>query len=73
MFLVGEFKDSSGKPYLMIVNRDLEHSLHYRIELKDKSLRPVYISPYSGKEESFGAEANWLAPGAGALFRLDQK
>ena len=27
------------------------------------------ISPYSGKEQPFGREMDWLAPGAGILFR----
>lgn len=71
-FLVGEFKDARGEPFLMLVNRDLVQSMQYVIHLKDKSQRLAYISPYSGKIEKLGAEMNWLAPGAGALFRLEQ-
>ncbi len=31
----------------------------------------IRISSYSGKEEPFGREMDWLAPGAGILFRVE--
>ncbi len=70
-FLIGEFVDGAGRPYLMLVNKDLNNSFRYRIELKDTRQKLIHISPYSGKEEHFGREMDWVAPGAGHLFRLE--
>jgi hypothetical protein len=30
-FLIGEFVDDAGRPYLMLVNKDLNNSFQYRI------------------------------------------
>lgn len=70
-FLVGEFEDGSGRPYLMLVNKDLNQSFRFRIELRDARSKLLRVSPYSGKEEPFGREMDWLAPGAGVLFRVE--
>ena len=70
-FLVGEFEDQQGRPYLMLVNKDLNHSFRFAIHLKQPGRKLIHISPYSGKEEPFGREMDWLAPGAGTLFRLE--
>ncbi len=69
-FLVGEFVDEQGRPYLMLVNKDLDNSFRYRIELKEPGAQLVHISQYSGEEEGFGREMDWVAPGAGHLFRI---
>jgi hypothetical protein len=69
-FLVGELTDETGKPYIMLVNKDLNNSFRYRIQLKkDAVLR--HISQYSGREEPFGFEMDWIGPGAGHLFRIE--
>ena len=70
-FLVGEFEDSAGRPYFMIVNKDLRNSFQFVIHLKQKDRKLVRISPYSGREQPFGREMDWLAPGAGILFRVE--
>ena len=70
-FLIGEFEDSAGRPYFLIVNKDLKNSFQFKIELKQEGHQLVRISPYSGKEEPFGREMDWLAPGAGILFRIE--
>ena len=69
-FLIGEFEDGQGRPYFMIVNKDLAQSFRFRIELKREG-KLMRISPYSGREEPFGREMDWLAPGAGILFRVE--
>jgi hypothetical protein len=69
-FLVGEFKDDTGRNYLMLVNKDLNNSFRYRIELKNPG-KLIHISQYSGEEEPFGREMDWVAPGAGHLFRIE--
>ncbi len=70
-FLIGEFTDEAGRSFLMLVNKDLNNSFRYRLELK-KPGNLVHISQYSGREERFGREMDWVAPGAGHLFRVTQ-
>lgn len=70
-FLVGEFEDAQGRPYVMLVNKDLRHSFRFAIHLKQPGRKLIHVSPYSGKEEPFGREMDWLAPGAGTLFRVE--
>jgi hypothetical protein len=55
----------------MLVNKDLQNSFQYTIELKKPGGKLIHISPYSGKEERFGREMDWVAPGAGHLFRIE--
>jgi hypothetical protein len=69
-FLVGEFEDGQGRPYFMIVNKDLANSFQFTVELKQAGAKLMRISPYSGKAEPFGREMDWLAPGAGVLLRV---
>ncbi|HVT94281.1 MAG TPA: hypothetical protein VHD76_15655 [Bryobacteraceae bacterium] len=70
-FLIGEFEDNGGRPYFLIVNKDLNNSFQFKIHLKQEGHKLIRISPYSGKEEPFGREMDWLAPGAGILFRVE--
>ena len=70
-FLIGEFEDGQGRPYLMIVNKDLNQSFQFAIELKEQGRKLIRICNYSGQEEEFGREMDWLAPGAGILFRVE--
>lgn len=70
-FLTGEFEDEQGRPYLMLVSKDLNNSFRFNIHLKQQGRKLMRISPYSGKEEPFGREMDWLAPGAGVLLRIE--
>jgi hypothetical protein len=69
-FLVGEFEDLQGHTYLMLVNKDLSHSFMFRIRLKQEGRKLLSISSYTGEETGSG-ELIWLAPGAGALSRVE--
>ena len=69
-YLVGEFEGEDGRPYLMLVNRDLAHSIQFSIKLRQPDLNIKRISPYTSQEEDFGGEMDWLAPGAGILLKL---
>jgi hypothetical protein len=71
-FLVGEFEDDRGRPYLMIVNKDLNNSFQFRLHLVKENAKLIRVSPYTGKEEAFGGEMDWLAPGAGILLRIEE-
>jgi hypothetical protein len=70
-FLVGEFEDEKGRPYLMIVNKDLTYSFRFDIEFRREVHHIMRINPYSGGEEPFRGEQNWLAPGGGVLLRVE--
>ena len=69
-YLVGEFRDGEGHPFLMIVNKSLKFSMRYAIDLKDQNQHLVLVSPYTGQLVSLVGEMNWLAPGAGALLEI---
>ena len=69
--LLGEFEDGQGRPFLMIVNRDLNNSFQFRLHLLKENAKLIRVSPYTGKEEAFGGEMDWLAPGAGILLRIE--
>ncbi len=69
-FLVGEFEDERGRPYFLLVNKDLNHSFQFRVRLRREG-KLVRVSPYSGREEPFGREMDWLGPGAGVLLRVE--
>jgi hypothetical protein len=68
--LIGEFEDGEGRPFFLIVNKDLKNSFQFKIRLKQEGRKLLRVSPYSGQEEPFGREMDWLAPGAGILFRV---
>ena len=70
-FLVGEFEDEGKRPYFLVVNKDLGNSFRFRVVLKKADGKLFRVSPYSGKEEPFGREMDWLGPGAGILFRVE--
>jgi hypothetical protein len=70
-FLIGEFEDDQHRPYFLIVNKDLRSSFQFHIHLRQAERKLIRISPYSGQEEPFGREMDWLAPGAGILFRVE--
>ena len=69
-FLMGEFADGDGRPYFLIVNKDLKNSFQFKVRLKQEGSKLMRVSPYSGDEQPFGREMDWLAPGAGILFRV---
>jgi hypothetical protein len=69
-FLLGELEDAQGRPYLLLVNKDLQQSFHYRFHLRQEGKRLIWISPFTG-EESGDAQAGWLSPGGGILLRVE--
>ena len=68
-FLVGEFVGPENRPYAMVVNTSLDHSV--RLVAKFKTEKPLlFVNPYTGTLDSFGGEHEWLAPGQGALLTV---
>lgn len=70
-YLLGEFEDEQKRPYVMLVNKSLKHSFRFTLALKEEGRKLIRVSPYSGQEEPFGREMDWLAPGAGMLLRIE--
>jgi hypothetical protein len=68
--LVGEFVDSGNKPYLLIVNKDIQKSVQLKVTFK-KEGKILLVSPYGGGKVRFEGEQDWLAPGAGALLTIE--
>jgi hypothetical protein len=71
-FVVGEFEGPEGDPHALVVNRDFHKSTEFGIEFKAKGTL-ILVNAYTGKEEAFGGENGWLAPGQGMLFHLKPK
>ena len=69
-FLLGEFEDAQGRPYLILVNKDLQQAFHFRFRMKQEGKKLIWISPFTG-EESGDLQAVWLSPGGGILLRVE--
>lgn len=70
-YLIGEFEDEQSRPYFMLVNKDLNNSFQVKVHLRKAGGKLWQVSQYNGKEEAFSGEMQWLAPGQGALFRIE--
>ena len=73
--LVGEFHDTEGRPYAMIVNKDLQLSVGLDFAFKKfNETKPdtvIVISQFDqGKRVLFNKGNNWLAPGCGVLVTV---
>lgn len=69
--MVGDFTHRDGSRYVLVVNKDVNKSipcgLHYRVSPR----RVRWVSPYSGQLTDFEGENCWLAPGQGALLKVE--
>jgi hypothetical protein len=70
--VVGEFTHRDGSRYVMIVNKDLGHSFPCSPTFRKAPRSMQKVSPYSGALSPFGGEDVWLAPGQGALLKVEQ-
>ena len=70
-YLLGEFEDAHRRPYILLVNKDLSRPFRFRIQARKQSAKFIRISPYTGQEEPFEGEMDWLAAGSGILLRLE--
>ena len=68
--LVGEFTDPDGKPYAMVVNKNMKSSVAFQIQFKEKRRIMLVSSFYRGKVP-FTGEQVWLAPGCGVLLTVE--
>ncbi|MDR1483511.1 MAG: hypothetical protein LBT09_01665 [Planctomycetaceae bacterium] len=69
-FLVGEFVDAKGNPYVLAVNKNLKSSVELNVAFK-KAGKTMLISPYNKGKIPHRGEQRWLAPGAGVLLTVE--
>ncbi|MFD0715637.1 hypothetical protein [Paenibacillus sp. GCM10027626] len=76
-FIISSFKDDSDRTYIMVVNRDMDHSRTSSFTLSTKPGLVKEISKVTGAEEDTnynsltGALTASFAPGEGRLYAID--
>ena len=68
--LVGEFVDPGGKPFALVVNKNMKSSVAFGIQFKEKG-RIMLISSFNKGRVPFTGEQVWLAPGCGVLLTVE--
>ena len=68
--LVGEFVDPDGKPYAMVVNKNMQSSVAVSIRFKATG-RIMLVSSFNRGRVPFSGEQVWLAPGCGMLLTVE--
>ena len=71
-FAAGDFTHRNGTRYVMLVNKNLAKSIPCLPQFRHPPKSVKLISPYTGAETSFDGENIWLAPGHGALLKLEK-
>jgi len=69
--LVGEFEEPAGRPYVLVVNKDLHQSTPYDVTFKAAG-QVQWVNAYTGSHDPWGGEHKWLAPGQGMLLGLSR-
>ncbi len=70
-FLVGEFVHEDGRPFVLIVNKDIHKSTSFSVKFR-KEGRIMLTNSYTGDTAPWQGENNWLAPGQGMLLSLEK-
>jgi hypothetical protein len=68
--LVGEFVDNAGKPYAMLVNKNMHTSTYFDVRFKKKGQIMIVSQSYQDRIR-FEGEQNWLSPGCGVLLTVE--
>lgn len=71
-FMAGEFKHADGTDYVMIVNKSLTRSAPVGLNLRTPPKAVRLISAFTGEPTPYEGEQVWLAPGQGALLRIER-
>jgi len=71
-FLVGEFVHADGRPFVMVVNKNITTSTAFGVQFKEPG-RVMMTNPYTGETHGWSGENNWLAPGQGMLLSLEKE
>jgi len=67
--LVGEFEGRDGSPWALVVNKDMHRSTPFSVRFKQRGTIRM-VNPYTGSEDPWAGEHNWLAAGQGMLLHL---
>jgi hypothetical protein len=67
--LIGEFVDNEGKPYAMIVKKNMQSSVSFDVQFKKKG-KVMLHSQFNKEIAHFEGEQKWLAPGCGILLTV---
>ena len=70
-FVAGEFTHADGARYVLIVNSDVTRSAPCHPEFRTPPKQVRLVSPFTGQLVDFAGEQRWLAPGQGALLRVE--
>jgi hypothetical protein len=70
LLLVGEFVDPNGKPFAMVVNKNMHSSVAFNLQFK-KEGQIMLISQFNRSRTPFDGEQKWLAPGNGVLLTVE--
>ena len=68
--LVGEFVDPDGKPYAMVVNKNMHSSVAVGLQFKAQG-RIMLVSQFNRGLVPLRGEQVWLAPGCGVLLTVE--
>lgn len=68
--LVGEFEDPLGRPFIILVNKDLRRSTPFTIRFRSPGA-VWQVSAYTGQPAPLAGEQAWLAPGQGMMLMLE--
>ena len=72
-WIVGDFTHEDGTRWVMIVNKNLEHSHTVQPEFNIPAEKVEYLSPITGKLEPYSTPYYYyLAPGQGVLLKVTQ-
>lgn len=71
-FVVGDFTHRDGSRYVLVVNKDLAKSRVCAPQFRTPPKKLLQVSPYTGALTPHEGEQVWLAPGQGALLKLEQ-
>jgi len=68
--LVGEFVNPEGKPYVLVVNKNIKESIAFSIAFKGGG-KVLLVSSFNREITPFDGEQVWLAPGCGTLLTIE--
>jgi hypothetical protein len=70
-FVVGDFIHADKSHYVIIVNKDVTHSVVCSPQYRTPPKRVKKLSAYTGGLIDFAGEDSWLAPGHGVVLRIE--